>query len=273
MPQDLAPGGATLINGSAFDAASWTKTRSSVVANATVDPLGTSLADSLVEDATAGATHFAQEGFWQFIASQPATVSIYAKAGTRSWIYLGDAAGPNSTNPGVYFDLTNGVQGTLTGTGASASITPAGNGWYLCTLTGVNPNATFHVRLATADGTSSYNGNGTGNVYLFGASVTQIATPPASRIIRMSAKRDGLVAMGLPMLRLLGARDGTSLVVQIWFYDDSQAAWVRHDAPVTLTSATSNATNKTLGNTAGAKYFVQVVTNTGGVSAFAYDIM
>lgn len=99
-------------------------------------------------------------------------------------------------------------------------------------------------------------------------------TPPAAnRILRCTAKRDALMAMGFANLRLLGARDGTSLVVQPWFYDDTQAAWVRFGAPVTLTSAAQNVTNVNVGNMAGAKFFVQVTTNTGGVSAFAYDFM
>lgn len=259
-------------NGAAFDNATWTKTRSSIVANAAVDPLGTSLADRLIEDATGGSTHLIQQTIAPMVASVAVTVSVYVKAETRSWVYIGDAAGPGAGNPGAYFNVGAGVLGTVTGTGATASITAAANGYFLCSLTGINPNQAFHLRLATGDGVSSYNGDGVSSVLLFGASVAGL-TVPANRILRMTAKRDAILTMGSCQLRIVTAGDGTSMVFQAWFYDNTQAQWVKLAGPITVTSATSNLGAVVVGDMAGAKFFVQATANTGGVSAFGYDFI
>jgi hypothetical protein len=99
------------------------------------------------------------------------------------------------------------------------------------------------------------------------------SAPNPSRILRITAKRDGLLGFGAAILRLLTAGDGTSLVLQPWFYDDTQAKWIKLGGAITITTATSNASSVLLGNMAGAKFFVQCVTNNGNVSAFAYDFV
>lgn len=259
-------------NPSALDNATWTKTRSTVVADSTTDPLGTSLADSLVEDATVTSTHLVQQTIAPMVTTLAITVSGYAKQSTRTWIYVGDAAGPGAGNPGVYFNLATCAQGTLTGTGATASIVSSTGGWCLYSLTGINPNAAYHIRLATGDGTSSYSGDGASKVFLFGATVTG-GVPAANRILRMTAKRDTILTMGSAVLRTLTSGDGTSLLVQPWFYDNTQAQWVKFAGVMTITSSTSNLGALSIGGPAGAKFYLQVTANNGGVSAFGYDFM
>jgi len=58
-----------------------------------------------------------------------ATYSVYAKAGSASWLRLLKGA-----NASAYFDLSNGTIGNLSLT-IDATITSVGNGWYRCTIT------------------------------------------------------------------------------------------------------------------------------------------
>ncbi len=148
---------------SAFDNAAWTKNRCSVVADATPDPFGLSRADSIVEDATASSTHYVQMDA-VCSASLTSRFSVYAKAGTRSWICLGDA----TSSPGAYVNLATGVVGTINA-GAGVIIVPMGNGWFWIRVTAVFANSAIAIYLASGNNSPVYSGNGTGNVYLFGA--------------------------------------------------------------------------------------------------------
>jgi hypothetical protein len=98
-----------------------------------------------------------------------------------------------------------------------------------------------------------------------------VTPPAANRILRITPKRDGVHCFGGTDLRMLSAGDGTSIVLQPWFYDDTQARWIRYSVAVTLTTATSNTGFSLIGAMLGAKFFVQCTANTG-VSAFAYDM-
>ncbi len=104
------------------------------------------------------------------------------------------------------------------------------------------------------------------------AAPTNLASVAAARILRCTAKRDGVMAFGGALLRTV-IFDGTSLVVRPWFFDDTQAIWIPHGANITLTTATTNTGALTIGNMAGARLYVQVITNTGSVTALGYDIV
>lgn len=93
------------------------------------------------------------------------TFSVSAKAGTLHWIALD----VQSAVVG-YFDLTNGVLGNVTA-GYQCSIVPdpiAGPGYYRCSVTypnTVTPDS-YVIALSTANGSITYQGNGTGTVSL-----------------------------------------------------------------------------------------------------------
>ena len=143
-----------------FDNAAWTKTQATVTANATTAPDGNTTADKLVEDSTSN-FHTINQAAGTIGVVQ--TYSFYAKAAGRSWIAVQIG---NALN--AYFDVTNGVLGTVTS--GAASISSVGNGWYRCTVTttraGNNNNL---ILLASANGTATYLGNGSSGVYLWGA--------------------------------------------------------------------------------------------------------
>ena len=121
------------------DNAAWTKTNATVTANATMSPTGDVNADNLIEAATTS-SHYSSQAV-TIAANQSFTFSLYAKSAGRTSLSLRvdrDSAGTDHIN--ATFNLTTGavydVYNAGTASGATATATYVGNGWYLCTLTG-----------------------------------------------------------------------------------------------------------------------------------------
>ena len=94
------------------------------------------------------------------------TISIYAKAGSVDWCLLQSIGG---SNPYAYFDLGNGVVGSIGGGTIDSSIESIGNGWYRCQQT-FNASIT-EVRFSPSDANSA---SGTsGNAYFQDAQIEQ----------------------------------------------------------------------------------------------------
>jgi hypothetical protein len=168
-----------------FDNGSWTKTRSTVSADATAAPNGSTTADSLVEDATATSTHLALQAI-TVVGSVRYCMSVYAKASTRTWIELIEGAGVTAS---CYFNLSTGVLGTLSGTGApTAQIQAAPGGFFRCSLSFVSSGTTANhqVRLATGDTVDSYSGDNASKVFLWGAQF-QLGAEPTPYIPTVAA--------------------------------------------------------------------------------------
>jgi hypothetical protein len=159
-----------------FDNAAWTKGGSTVTANATASPDGTTNADKLAEDATTG-TH----GTTSAVVSKSAvattyTYTIYVKAAERSAIQMRIADAAASANR-VICDANLSAQTVAasvggTFTNASATITVAGNGWFRVSLTGTTSTETsiFCIAfVANPTGTISYAGTAGSGVFLYGA--------------------------------------------------------------------------------------------------------
>ncbi len=149
-----------------FSDATWTKTNSTITSNAIAAPNGTTTADKLVESAT-NTEHLVQQAITD--SDVPYAFSVFAKKGERDWIVL---RGVNAAtlNVRAWFDLTNGVVGTLQN-GATAEIEDIGDGWYRCTLflTSFSSGFEFRIALATGDAVTSYLGDGTSGAYIWGA--------------------------------------------------------------------------------------------------------
>jgi hypothetical protein len=151
-----------------FDNAVWTKTRSSITADATTSPDGTQDADKLVED-TATNTHDMTFSA-SFTSGTAYTLSIYAKqAGRNLRIYFPTGAFGFAFS--AVFDLSAGTA-TIALTGTVASITNVGNGWYRCSITQTataSVTSTFTLRLIEGASTTSYTGDGTSGIFIWGA--------------------------------------------------------------------------------------------------------
>lgn len=146
-----------------FDNASWTKTSSSVTANAAASPDGTVTADKLITNA-ATSNGYVTQGV-SLTSGTTYTFSCYAKTAGATNVRL--RASGSGTWASAIVDLTTGViSGTLlTGT---ATATNVGNGWYRITITAASDltgSNTFWVY--------DYNtGDGINGIYIWGAQLS-----------------------------------------------------------------------------------------------------
>jgi hypothetical protein len=144
-----------------FNDAYWTKTSSTITADSTTAPDGTSTAEKIV--ANNGAAGRIGRLVTPFGMTE--TISIYAKAAEWSWIFV------NDSSRGVYFDLTNGLVGTQIG-GFIGTIVSVGDGWYRCSCTGQRAFNGIRFNPTNADNTLT-TGDGTSGIFLWGAQLEQ----------------------------------------------------------------------------------------------------
>ena len=159
-----------LLRSQEFDNASWVKVGATVTANTSTAPDGTLTAD-LVYPTTTGTDRFVYQ-----LAEGGHIMSVYAKAAGKNWIYF---ASTSTTGFGAWFDLLNGVVGTVGGSvGGVPIITSVGNGWFRCSLRKIQ--GYFEVFPCDANGSTAVTTNGTDGVLLWGAqleAVTYQTTP------------------------------------------------------------------------------------------------
>jgi hypothetical protein len=154
-----------------FDNAAWTKSNTTVSANTseTTDPLGTNTADKFLET-TATSTHTIRATI-AVTNGQTITFSFYAKAAGRDFVRLWEDV---TTGKQGYFNLANG---TATNSDlSSVAIQSVGNGWYRCSATissFAGSSCGFRIHVSTDGTTTSYTGDDTKGVYLWGAQLEQ----------------------------------------------------------------------------------------------------
>jgi hypothetical protein len=150
-----------------FDNAYWVKTASTVTANTTASPDGTTNADKLVEN-TATAEHFIEAPV-SVTTGTTYTFVFYAKAGERN-VIAARGSSAFAVDPRIRFTLTGSGTVTVDNGTPTGTITPVGNGWYRCSMTAVT-NATTGAgfRLSLYNGAYSYTGDGTSGLFLYGA--------------------------------------------------------------------------------------------------------
>jgi hypothetical protein len=180
-----------------FGSADWTLTNATITANQITAPDGTTTADNLKENSSAGNHFLNATSFPSYTAGTDATISIFAKEfSTGSKRYLNLRALNSSFDGSFYavFDLSaKTVTDTVssgTGTYISSSITDVGNGWVRCTVTGKTSNGNalgLYVILNDTDaGIDSYTGDNTSGFHLWGAQ-TEIGSFATSYIKTTSA--------------------------------------------------------------------------------------
>jgi len=90
-------------------------------------------------------------------------ISVYAKKGTRDYVYLRGVT--NGGSKRTFFNLNKGI--IETDEAISSQMISMGNGWYRCEIV-VNQQAgfEFYIGIAKDDNTASYTDDGTGNIYV-----------------------------------------------------------------------------------------------------------
>ncbi len=166
----------------AFDTANWLKARATVTANAALAPDGTVTMEKLVETTESG-EHYVEQPDQGAVPMPNATVavaSVYAKAGERTWIKVAIVERDGTTVAFGFFDLTNGVTGSVSG-GYTATIAALPGGQYRCSLSGSVGSGASAARarfiLTTGNGVDAYVGDGTSGAYLWQGQLETGTTP------------------------------------------------------------------------------------------------
>jgi hypothetical protein len=231
----------------------WGRADTTVTANATTAPDGTSTADNVVPFATA-----AFHNIRQFISVTPSishTFSVYAKANGYTKVSIADAA---TGGFAARFDLSAvSVISTITGT--TATIVPMGIGWYRLTATftttaASTPSITGYPTGATLNSYgASFTGDGTSGVFLWGAQleIGSVATEyiPTTTVARTKfagITQDGLYGANIPRIdypplggcpSILVEPARTNLVLYSEEFDN--ASWSKTNVVVTANSTAS----------------------------------
>lgn len=157
-----------------------------------VAPDGTNTVSSIVENSANSAHYIHSPNSINYLpGDRQYTYSVFAKAGNRSVLGLWTT----TVGGGIaYFDLTNGTVTTTTGAYvASARIDSYGNGWYRCSFTtptnGTGLSSEYPV-ISMHDGVGnySYTGNGSSNIYIWGAQV-ELNSQPSHYIKTTTTRR------------------------------------------------------------------------------------
>jgi hypothetical protein len=157
--------------------AAWVKNLTTVAANATPSPDGTTNADRLTETATSG-EHYTSQQIAKAASNITYTHSVYFKngAGTRNFgISITDGTtggyGAIFSTSGSVVSASFAIGSVVGWTFVSSAVTPAGNGWYRASLT-VTSNLAIRldgVCYLVSGTTTSYAGDGTSNIFIYGA--------------------------------------------------------------------------------------------------------
>jgi len=152
-----------------FSNASWGKQATIVDANSIISADGTQNASKIQGTQTGSA--LVSVSYPTLTVGNTYTFSCFAKKGNNDWIRL---AHISSGGTGCWFDLENGVVGTVNS--QSATIEDYGNGWYKCTNTFIATASTdanlVFIGICDADGSTNAGIVGQ-NDYLWGAQLEQ----------------------------------------------------------------------------------------------------
>lgn len=152
----------------------WTASNVTVTANSIANPADNRVTASKLLETSATATHQVTAASLTCFPSTAYQVSVYARPNGRNYIYL--AANDGTTTFYSYFNVLSGV------VGASANITSSNiqqfpNGYYLCTITYTSgasaTSQSVSIATSTTGATTSYAGDTTKGVYLWGALLVQ----------------------------------------------------------------------------------------------------
>jgi hypothetical protein len=161
-----------------FDNAYWSKATAdgTVTANQIASPDGAVTADLYQENTATSSRYLARS--ISFTSGTVYTVSVWAKQAVGATRYLGFIMplGIFGVNVNCTYILSGAGTASInvSGTSTTASIQAFANGWYRCTLTSQatatgSVGTQFRLSNSSTNASSSYTGDGTSGIYLWGA--------------------------------------------------------------------------------------------------------
>jgi len=166
-----------------FSNAYWTKSSTTISADAGTAPDGTVTAD-LAYPTTTGTARIVWRNLVPGINGQRYTVSVYAKASGKSILYFGTLQGNTAPDADLpFFNLTTGQVAQAGAYFDTVTIQSVGSGWYRCTatknaVTSANLYPIFGV--ADASGNTTATTNGTDGIFIWGAQLLTAADVTAT---------------------------------------------------------------------------------------------
>ena len=136
------------------------------------------------------------------------TLSLYAKAGTKSIVYIQSYI---SNSSAAYFDLSDGSVLSTT-SGIESKIESVANGWYRCSIAFNNTNSYITMGMAEST-TRGYVGDGTGTIYIQDAQLNHGMVDQDYVETTTTAVVEGLTA-DLPRLDYSGGASCPSLLLE-----------------------------------------------------------
>jgi hypothetical protein len=160
-----------VLHSEAFDNALWTKVNSTVTANSTAAPDGTTTADTFTATSGTVSPYLLQNSSLA-AATRTVTASIYAKKNTHDFFQVWISNG--GTESYANFNLNTGVVGSAGSGVTNHTIQNIGNGWYRCSFTFVPTTLNILtcpaiIGSATATRLQTFSAAGTESVFIWGA--------------------------------------------------------------------------------------------------------
>jgi hypothetical protein len=258
-----------------FTNGKYTLNQASISSNATTAPNGTATADKLVEN-TANDQHFVYFTAEQ-IAYNETRISVYAKAGGRTNLLMWESA---ITNAQCLFNLSTGVvTSSSSGNAANLSTTvgqieDAGNGWYRCSFNYSTSSGGGTIRLQLYTTTTSYTGDGTSGIFLWGLqeNIGSTAKPYFPTTDRLNVPRLTYQNGGGGCPSLLLEKQSTNLVT----YSEQFDNWSSISSSISITAnntispdGTQNA-DKLVENNQNVEHFIY--SNVGTYASAVYTV-
>jgi len=161
-----------LLRSQEFDNAAWTKTNSTVTANATTAPDGTTTAEKVIADNTNNLHQVDQSV--TLAASTTYTFSAHVKKSEYDFaaVITGSSGGAVLSQREAVINLTTGALVSETVAGMTR-ITALANGWYRVAVTTAQTSGIgapgFRIAPLSTSSYTSYTGDGTSGVFIWGA--------------------------------------------------------------------------------------------------------
>jgi hypothetical protein len=156
--------------------AAWTKTLSSITADATIAPNGTTTADKLVEDSSTGTHNIVEAATITYTSGLAYTFSFFIKKAERQTVQIVMHPNPFPGSVAQRTAIFNSNTGAFVSVGSAytgSSVTAFSAGWYRVSVSSTSDataTGNFTITLCSDDiGTSSYTGDGTSGLFLWGA--------------------------------------------------------------------------------------------------------